>query len=343
MIDQKEMNQLLVINNKSSLPKYRQLSLSVIDGIEKGKLKKGEQLPSINEFAAANKIAKETVAKAYADLRERGIITAHHGKGFYVAKTTVKTELNIFVLFDTFNAYKEVLYTAFRSALPKGTQCSIFFHHYNLQQFEQLIHDNLGHYNFYVIMPHFDVDVSSIIHAIPRDKLLLLDKDVPKLKNGYAAVFQDFENDIQQALATAEPKIQQYKGLQLIAGYNHFQYIPAGIIDGFKRYCKQNRITHSIADVYQQKAIKPGHAYLVFNDADLVPFIKYCEKNKWKPGEDIGLVSYDDTPLKEILLGGISVISTDFAKMGTTAGELISSRRTDKIANTARFVERKTL
>jgi hypothetical protein len=57
----------------------------------------------------------------------------------------------------------------------------------------------------------------------------------------------------------------------------------------------------------------------------------------------VGLISYDDTPLKEILLGGVTVISTDFQKMGQTAGELISRGETKMEENPAYFIKRKTL
>ncbi len=337
------MKKMVVIDSNSSEPKYRQIAHSVIDSIEKGGLKKGQQLPSISEFASANSIAKETITKAYAELREQGIIVAKHGKGFYVAKTKTKIGLNIFVLFDTFNAYKEVLYTVFKAALPPDTQFSIFFHHYNLKQFENLISNNLGDYNYYVIMSHFDTDVSPVINTIPRDKLLLLDKDVPKLKNGYAAVYQDFEADVFNALEHGLPSIKGYKKLHLIAGHEHFQYVPDAIIKGFKKFCSQYNITGEVMDNLDEKAIKAGEAYLVFSDTDMIRFIKYCEKMKWKPGKDIGMISYDDTPLKEILLGGVTVITTDFAKMGKTAGEMIAGRRTEKIANSSMFIKRKTL
>ena len=337
------MNKLTVVNDKSSQPKYRQIVLSIINWIEKGALKKGQQLPSINEMAAANSTAKETISKAYAKLREKGIITAMHGKGFYVAKTKAKVRLNIFVLFDTFNAYKEVLYAALKTALPGDTQFSIFFHHYNIRQFEELIKNNLGNYNFYVIMPHFDGDVSGVINTIPRDKLLLLDKDVPKLNNGYAAVYQDFENDIQNGLQDGLTLIKKYKKLHLIVGKDHFQYVPVGIIKGFKKFCLRQNITGTVIDNLEEKNLKPGEAYLVFTDTDMVRFIKHCEIMKWKPGKDIGLISYDDTPLKEILLGGVTVITTNFEQMGKTAGELITGKRIEKIANPARLIKRKTL
>ncbi len=57
------MRKLIIVNSKLSQPKYLQIAQSVIDGIEKGTLKKGEQLPSINEVAAEVNIAKETIIR----------------------------------------------------------------------------------------------------------------------------------------------------------------------------------------------------------------------------------------------------------------------------------------
>ena len=54
--------------------------------------------------------------------------------------------------------------------------------------------------------------------------------------------------------------------------------------------------------------------------------IKNQSDKDWELGKDIGILSYDETPLKEILAGGISVISTDFRKMGETAAEMIKER-----------------
>jgi len=337
------MAKITLVNNKSSLPKYRQIVQSITDSIERGTLKKGQQLPSINKMATINSTAKETIAKAYAELREKGIIIAMHGKGFYIAKTKIKVKLNIFVLFDTFNAYKEVLYAALINALPSDTQFSIFFHHYNVRQFAELIKNNLGNYNFYIIMPHFDTDVSEILRLMPRHKLLLLDKDASGFKDSYAAVYQDFENDILNCLQDGVSLIKKYKKFHLIVGKKHFQYVPAGIIKGFKLFLKKENIKGSVIDNLDVKNLKADEAYLVFTDTDMVQFIKHCEIMKWKPGKDIGLISYDDTPIKEILLGGVTVITTDFELMGKTAGELIVGKRMERIANPARMIKRKTL
>ena len=337
------MNKLVRVNNQLSKPKYLQVMHAVLDGIETGNYKKGQLLPSINEMANANKTAKETIAKAYAGLRQQGVILSKAGKGFYVADTKTKTGLNIFVLFDTFYAFKETIYSALKAALPKNTRFHILFHHYSVRQFEEHIKDALGNYNFYVIMPHFNSDVSAIVNTIPRDKLLLLDRDIPTISPGYAAVYQDFENDVFTNLQQALVLIKKYKNLHLIVGKEHLQHVPAPIIKGYKRFCKKENITGLIVDSLEEKNMNPGDAYLIFHDTDMVHFIKYCEKMKWKPGKDIGLISFDDTDLKEILLGGITVITTDFKQLGTTAGQLINEKRMEKIANPTMFIKRKTL
>lgn len=126
-------------------------------------------------------------------------------------------------------------------------------------------------------------------------------------------------------------------------GKEHFQYVPAGIINGFKKFRRKQRISGTVMDSLAESKLKSGEAYLVFSDTDMIRFIKHSETSKWTPGKDIGLISYDDTPLKEILLGGVTVITTDFAQMGRRAGELISGKRIEKTANPASFIKRKTL
>jgi DNA-binding LacI/PurR family transcriptional regulator len=316
---------------------------AVIEAIEHRKLLQGDRLPSINELASDLDIAKVTIARAYEELKGRSIIHSQHGKGFFVANTSVRVDLNIFILFDNLNPYKDILYGALLSALPKNSKCSIFFHHYNFQQFESLIANSIGKYNYYVIMPHFDEDVSKVISLIPEDKLMLLDKDVPKLKARCAAVYQDFQQDVGQALASGEALLRKYRRLTLILGKDHFQYVPSGIIRAALSYCRKIRMPVRIADNLAEKDIREGEAYLIFSDGDLFRFIKHINRMKWKAGADIGFISYDETPMKELLLDGLTVISTDFTLMGRTAGEMITQRRRERIPNPARLIKRRSL
>lgn len=337
------MDNIITIDKVSSKPKYEQIVDEIIRSIESGELKQGAQLPSIAGLAAEQQLAKATVAKSYSALCERGIIISHQGKGFYVSRTSVKADLNIFLLFDTFNQYKETLYNSFKEALPGTTQYSIFFHHYNLEVFRNLIRDSIGRYTHYVIVPHFKEDISDIINIIPPEKLWVLDQYIKPLNLGTSNIFQPFRKDIINALTTAKSLLKKYKVIHLILGKSHFQYVPKEIINGFKSFMKKEKMEYSILEDLLQDDICKNHAYLLFSDTDMIQFVKSSESLHLKIGSDIGMISYDDTPLKEILLGGVSVISTDFKNMGRVAAESILNKQIVRMENPGGFIERKTV
>ncbi len=324
-------------------PKYQQLVDAVLTGIEQGALVLGQQLPSISELAGQHSVAKVTVTKAYEVLRERGIVLARHGKGFYVASTEVRTPLNVLVLFDTLNAYKETLYDSLKAALPPDTVLNVFFHHYNRTLFESLIRNNLGRYNAYVVMPHFNDDVSELVGLIPADKLLLIDQTITTLPGDFTAVYQDFEQDIYRALMTALGRLRRYQKLTLIRSNDHFQYIPTTLLDGLYRFGRDSGIPCVAVDNYDDGLVRAGEAFLLFAERDLIAFIKQVNRTGLVLGQDVGLIAYDDTPVKEILAGGITVISTDFARMGQTAGELLTNRTRAKVANPGGLIMRQSV
>ena len=332
-----------VIDPALDQPKYQQLIEAVLTGIEQGTLVLGQQLPSISELAGQHNVAKVTVTKAYEVLRQRGVVLSRHGKGFYVATTDVRTPLNVLVLFDTLNAYKELLYDALKAALPPDATLNVFFHHYNRTLFESLIRNNLGRYNAYVVMPHFNEDVSAIVGLIPSDKLLLIDQTIATLPGNYAAVYQDFEGDVYGALTAAAERLRRYKQLTLVRSKDHFQYIPGTLLDGFYRFGRDSGVPCAVVDNYRDELVRSGEAFLLFAERDLIALFKQVDRTGLGLGRDVGLISYDDTPVKEILAGGITVISTDFARMGQTAGQLLTSRTRAKIANSGGLIMRQSV
>jgi DNA-binding transcriptional regulator YhcF (GntR family) len=72
--------ELIHIDEFSSTPKYRQLANSIIEGIQKKVIKKGDILPSINEVSFQFYISRITVEKGYNYLKSIGIIDSATGK-----------------------------------------------------------------------------------------------------------------------------------------------------------------------------------------------------------------------------------------------------------------------
>ncbi|MFX0555412.1 GntR family transcriptional regulator [Maribacter sp. CXY002] len=71
---------------------------SIITDVSKGKLSIGQKIPSINELSELCNLSRDTVEKAYRELKKRKIIVSVKGKGFYTAKTELISKINIFFL-----------------------------------------------------------------------------------------------------------------------------------------------------------------------------------------------------------------------------------------------------
>lgn len=75
---------LIRINSSSGVPIYRQIVDQVEYMIEAGQLQDGDRLPSTRMLAANLAINRNTVARAYADLRDQGFVEARRRNGMIV-------------------------------------------------------------------------------------------------------------------------------------------------------------------------------------------------------------------------------------------------------------------
>ncbi len=339
------MDQIFEIDCERKTPKYLQIINSVTKSINQGKLKKGDKILSINELSNAFYLSRDTVQKAYDLLETQGIIMPVRGKGFYINRTDVTGSFRVLLLFNKMSNYKRVIYDSFVQALNENAVVDLKIHHGNAKVFENLIDTHLNDYDYFVIMPHFydhREEAYRIIKKIPGQRLILLDKELEDVYNGYASVYQDFKNDIIAALESGLHLLNKYKRLVLV--FPKFVPYPVEISVGFKKFCILHNIEYRIlSEITSDTAIEKEEAYIVIEETDLVNLIKKCKSSNLSIGSDIGIISYNDTALKEILLDGITVISTDHAKMGQLAASLIMGHKKDKIRNEFNLIIRKSL
>ena len=78
---------LLQINFESDMPIYEQLRRQIIIGIASGKLKLGEELPSVRQLGGDIGINLHTVNKAYNILRNEGYLVIDRRKGAAIRDT----------------------------------------------------------------------------------------------------------------------------------------------------------------------------------------------------------------------------------------------------------------
>ncbi|WP_299552242.1 substrate-binding domain-containing protein [Seonamhaeicola sp.] len=156
------------------------------------------------------------------------------------------------------------------------------------------------------------------------------------------AVYQDFENDIYSALKEGVDKIKKYDKIFLIYPEKAVYPYPKRILHGFRKFCVEYKLNFEILnEVYEDMISKKGDLFIVIEENDLVNLIKQIREDEFVLGEDIGLISYNDTPLKELF--GITVISTDFKVMGESAAKLILNNVQDQIKAPFNFVDRDSL
>lgn len=308
------------INESAGQTKLQQLVHSITEAISNGKLKVGETLPSVNQLSSESGFSRDTVFKAYNILKSRNIIESAPQKGYYVSSES----LRIFMLLDDFSAFKEQLYNAFRQNLPETYSVDLWFHHYNPEVFHQLIQNSLGRYSLYVVMNIDNKGIDPILNKIDANKLLILDMGNPG--NNLNFLLQNFNEAVVNCLTQGLEAIRKYDEFILIYSAKKTPH-PVETVDAFRRFCKSNQIKHKVSDKFDEVRLKSGQLYLVIKDSELVEIIKVGLKNGFQLGKDFGVISYNDTPMKEIVEGGITVISTDFRKMGEQAAEFVKNKQ----------------
>lgn len=336
------------IHLDSRTPKYLQVVNLVLDEIEKGNLKIGDRIPSINETSFDLLLSRDTVEKAYNELRDRGIITSVRGKGFYICSTNMGSKLKVLLLFNKLSSYKKIIYYSILETLGAQASVDLQIHHYNRNILEDLLAQNLGNYNFYVLAPHF-FDKNShpetaydLIKKIPKDKLLIMDRAVKGHENEFPGIYQDFAKDIFEALESGISLLRKYSRLILV--FPRGDHYPVEIMDGFKRFCFFHDFNNLIVDGIDDEPLYEGDSFIVLAETDLVNIIKKSREQCLKLGKDVGIISYNDTPLKEILAEGITTISTDFNHMGRSiANQILGEEDKIPIKNPFRFIVRKSL
>jgi DNA-binding transcriptional regulator YhcF (GntR family) len=333
------------IEFKESAPKYIQIIKSLLAAISKGKLKRGDKIPSINQLSEEYLLSRDTVEKAYKHLIKDGVLISVRGKGYFINRVDIETSVRVLLVFNKISNYKKQVYNAFVENLSKNVNVDLQIHHSNANIFRNLIKNSLGEYDFYVIMPHLYEKVEDAVDTlkmIPPEKLILLDKDVEALGKKHSSVYQNFEKDIVSALNEAVDLLKIYKKLVLI--FPTLIHYPKEILKGFRIFCIQHEIQHEIMYGFHEDNIAvKDTAYVVIEENDLVNLIKKSREQQLAVGKDIGIVSYNETPLKEILLDGITTISTDHEQMGKTAAELINENKRAVIKNPFTLIKRKSL
>jgi GntR family transcriptional regulator len=73
-----------VLDQRSGVPVYRQIIDQVLGGIAAGKLRAGDQLPTVRQLAVDLAINPNTVVRAYRELEIREVLATQQGTGTFL-------------------------------------------------------------------------------------------------------------------------------------------------------------------------------------------------------------------------------------------------------------------
>ena len=312
------------IDNQSVTPKYLQITNSILRAIESGLFQKEYILPSINDLSFELDISRDTAEKAYRHLKKMGIVGSVPGKGYFIAKIDFIQRLKIFLLFNKLSVHKKLIYDAIISVL--GEKASIDFYIYNndFALFKKLLTEHKENYTHFVIIPHFlerGENAHEVINQIKNANIILLDKKILGITSPFGVVYENFEKDIFDALVQALPRLIKYKYIKII--FPAYTYFPDEILKGFLSFCREYAFSYSVVHSISEEPIKEGEVYINLMEDDLVLLLDKIQKTNLKVGQDVGIISYNETPLKRFIMEGITTISTNFTKMGEATAKMI--------------------
>ena len=123
-------------------------------------------------------------------------------------------------------------------------------------------------------------------------------------------------------------------GISLIKEYKEFVFLypeytnhPYESVEYFKNFCTDNDIKFSVQYSSDELEIKKGNVYLSVSDRILGKSLEQAKIKNLILGTDIGFISYNETPMKQFVDKGITVVSTDFKILGQKAAEFVLSNK----------------
>lgn len=344
--------QIFNIISPSSVPKYIQVADCIKNDIALGRIKKNQKLSSINELSKASSLSRDTIEKAYKYLQNKNIIYSVKGIGNFACINNSLDKLNILFLINKPSSYKMEIYNTFVDTIGIMGNVSMSLYYCDENLFVDILKKDTGSFDYYVIMPHFKNQsnehvcytqkVFETIEAIPKDKLLLLDNIKEEITGKFSAIFQDFKNDIFHALKQGLDKLKKYKKIILVYPNKAIFPYPQSILTGFRAFCISFNLNFEIiSNISNNLEFKEKEAYITIQESDLVDLVQQVKAKNLILGKDIGVISYNETPLKALL--DITVVSTNFRAMGKYAAELLLSNKKEIIKNEFSYIERSSL
>ncbi|HSH19424.1 MAG TPA: winged helix-turn-helix domain-containing protein [Draconibacterium sp.] len=333
-------NLTLIDRHISHLSKSDKIIESLIDSMRNGNIPAGGALPSVQEATRIFGVARKTVVRSYEKLKKQGFIESRPRKGYFVINKQPNTKIRVLLVVHSFDAHFEFLYNEFRNQVTDKCDIEIYFHHYNIKMLDLIITRNIDSYDLFIVSSFDHARIPHIIGRIPANKVLIISRN-DRLEDRYNFICQDFNVGTFTSLSSALDDIKKYERfiLSFPLQSGHSLTLKAG----FEKFCSQYFIPFEVVDSLNNIEIIKNNLYLLIDDQDLIKVLRMCKLRNWEPGQEVGVISYNESPLKEVIRDGITVISCNFNTMAAEMAEFIRNRKTIQKIIPIKLIKRNSL
>ena len=320
--------------------KHDQLVNGIINAINDKVLSQGSMLPSVNKMYGELGFASKTIVKAYKELKDRGLVESKNRLGYFVINEATEQTVKVALLMYAFHPFQQTFYNTFRSALGENIQVDVFFHHNNMSVFETILGNIRKQYGMYVIAPIPHPSMKQILKTIPENKLLIVDR-FEELERPFSHVTQEFEISTYMGLKELAESIRKFE--EMILFFQPNSDYPIEVKRAYEKFLSDYNIKGRVENSYEKGSLKKDAVYFTIGDSDLWAILKDCKNEGLEVGKDLGIFSNNDGPVKEIICGGITTLSTDFALMAQKAAEYVLNREKVEVVIPTILTRRKSL
>jgi len=305
-----------------SYSKHDRFVQGIINAINEKIVARGEILPTVSKMMEELGFSRETVIRGYKELIDRGIVESKNRQGYFVSSGNTGMIMNIALLMYNLDTFEEQFYRSFRHEIGQNVNLNTYFHHGDIEIFGTILSQIKGKFGMYVIAPIPHPETKELLEMIPRNKLLIFDRYEP-LGGVFNHITQEFANSSYEIFSKLAPRIRKFD--EIIFYHSPASLDPKEIVSSFNKFLIDFNIKGRIEKEYIPGTIEKGKVYFTLDNFALWRMMRDCIGKNLEPGKDLGVLSSNDEPAKEIT--GITTFSADFSKMGILAGRAVLKKQ----------------
>ncbi len=316
-----------MVTDRIRSPKYLQVVKAIVNDIEEGVLNLGDRLPSINEACADWYLSKDSVKRAYETLHQMGFVTSINRKGFFIAGQPKRHALRVMMVAGHLTDSVKQVHDAIAANLDREVVLDICSYNYQRQLLCQVLGKHLGDYHYFILMPHMvgqDPATLQCLRNVPGQQLVLVGNQWQDLLQHGHQIRYGGENALYDALESQLPSLRKYARLNLVLPEHDF--FDADYIRAFQRFCTANGFDFQILDELLDDDMQPRQAYFVTDSQHLTALVDYAQRNGFRLGQQLGVVSFTENEYTRLLAGGVSVIAQPSAEVGRLVARILDGQ-----------------